>query len=201
MAEGDAFQWVAKGQCLGQDVFNVYCAIEGSDVDLSINDWIYAFLQLLMIGVTSPGLNNLIPEAYTVGEAAYRPLPLVPGGGEVAFSFAALGGAASGEEVMQGSMVAKLLTATGGRRGRGRKYFGPVSTANMVDGQLGSSAYAVFQDVMEEMLGAFGVGGGGNPSYTWGVWSEVDGVAHPITGIVANQVIYTQRRRVIGVGG
>jgi hypothetical protein len=201
MAAGDAFQWVAKGQCLGQDVYNVYCAIEGASSPTSLDDWIFGFLELLMVGVTSPGINGLLPVAYTVSEAAWRPLPLVPGGGEIAFSFSSLGGVADGAEIMQASAVAKLLTPQGGRRGRGRKYFGPLASAILDNGQLTANAFAAFTDSMNEMLAAYGQGGGADDSYTWGIWSDVNQAAYPITGIVPNQIVYTQRRRVIGVGG
>lgn len=110
----------------------------------------------------------------------------------------------------QCSMVITLRTGLVGRSRRGRLYQGGFGENAQAEGTWDPTVVSGFATTIEDLLANIG-SGGSSLDYEWGVWSRklggedpgpYDLVAgfRPITGVAVRSTVYTQRRRVSGVG-
>lgn len=121
----------------------------------------------------------------------------------------------------QNSCVLTLGTAFAGRSKRGRTYVMGITETNQGNGLWLSGVASYFTTALTTYLGLF-AGTGTNPDFRFGVWSTVTATGcrvnpltglhvvfstpspqtafEPVTTVVQRPIVYTQRRRTIGVG-
>lgn len=122
----------------------------------------------------------------------------------------------------QAAIVATLLTGISGRRRRGRIYYGGISESDQNAGTVASGALSNIGSQLASQLVQYGVSGT-DPDWQWVVWSDVTAfgckvnpnpppsrlresvpnpgsASAPITQIKVRNVVYSQRRRTVGVG-
>lgn len=110
----------------------------------------------------------------------------------------------------QNALVVSLRTGIAGRARRGRLYLGGFLESKQLDGGWDQTMVNAYQQYFDDIVAAIG-SGGSNADYEWGVWSRTLGGDdpgpydlaagfRPITETVVRNVVYTQRRRTIGVG-
>ncbi len=101
-----------------------------------------------------------------------------------------------------------LRTATPGRAGTGRMYFGPIPASIILDGYLTSSGLSSHNTRRTNCLNVYGASGS-NATYKWIVYSRKLGGANPaigttayklVTGVDVVTKIASRRTRKIGVG-
>lgn len=203
MAIGDIWRFAFEGVLLGQSYVNVF------------------HIKFLSVGATPAGATGIIDtDLYSLyvaarctndfhfsgihGRQLAVPAPTYDG----AYSLA--GGVSTDNLPPQSALVATLRTGYAGRTKRGRLYLGGFSEALQVDGQWDASFVAAMQTYFDDMVAALGLGGS-NTDYQWGVWSRKLGGEDPgpynlaagwtpISSVVVRPIVYTQRRRTIGVG-
>lgn len=102
-----------------------------------------------------------------------------------------------------------LRTGGVGRRQRGRLYVGGLTSAQVLDGFLTTSALSAQNTRAANILARFG-NSGLNADYRWGVFSRLNGGANPplgstafrnITEIIVSRQATHNRKRKVGVGG
>jgi hypothetical protein len=101
-----------------------------------------------------------------------------------------------------------LRTNGVGRRQRGRLYVGGLTSAQVLDGFLTSSAWSSHNTRRSNILARFG-SAGTDVNYRWGVYSRLNGGANPplnstafriITAVDVSRQATHNRKRKIGVG-
>jgi len=105
---------------------------------------------------------------------------------------AEVAGVADSEILPAVATLVKFKTAQRGPRGRGRMYVGPCCENNVVNGSvspanllaMGNSWTAFIEDLLL-----------GSPSIEFGVASYLHSDFHPLTSVLVEQVLGTQRRR------
>lgn len=176
--------------------------------------------QLNKIAYTSWTYSQLYGGGVTVVQDECRRTPGLQFAG--LFSGTLTGGIATGEALPpQCALVWTMLTGYAGRRRRGRSYvFGFAETAQ-ADGLFTSAIVTTAKASLTTFLGLYGVSGT-DPQFQVGVWSERTAsgcVPNPsgkgstnietprpelafmrMTNYTVRDVVYTQRRRTLGVG-
>jgi hypothetical protein len=194
MAAGDVYEVVLRGhQGNGNAAYNVFHfedqAGGGDPADLP-----QAILDLF-----PANMKALFSNTQTWPEASFAKIYPLPVGAQVITS-TVLAGSSGASYVPQCAAVLKWSSALGGRSGRGRSYFGPVCEDVMAEGVLDATRVAALQAFGNAMIAKWGTGGTSAGEFLFGVWSRVAGAFHVIEFAVARTTIYTQRRRVPGVG-
>lgn len=203
MAVGDIWRLAFRGVELGQEYVNVFHikfltiaatpATAGSRID-----------TLLYAPVVATRMTNDFHFTGIHGRQLSVPAPVYDS------AYALAGGVATDNLPPQSAMVATLRTGFAGRSKRGRLYFGAFPESAQVDGVWDAAWVTAFQNALDAMVAALGLGGT-DPDYQWGVWSRVLGGEDPgpynlaagwtpITAAVVRSTVYTQRRRAIGIG-
>lgn len=123
----------------------------------------------------------------------------------------AVNGSLAGEGLPhQCAMVATLRTGFVGRRKRGRLYLAGFGEAKQANGGWDAAMVAAIQTYFDDLVAGVGLGGS-STDYQWGVWSRVNGGEDPgpynlaagwtpVSSVVVRNTVYSQRRRVVGVG-
>jgi hypothetical protein len=118
------------------------------------------------------------------------------------------GGVAGAALLSETAVIWLLRTATAGRKGTGRMYFGAVPANTILDGYLTSSGFSGHNVRRANCLAVFGASGS-NATYKWVVYSKKLGGLNPpigttawnvITGVDVDKKIASRRTRKIGVG-
>lgn len=121
------------------------------------------------------------------------------------------GGGTPGQELPpQSAMVITLRSNLAGRRHRGRLYLGGYLESVQAQGVWATSTVNAVQGYVDNLVAALG-NGGSNVDWTWGIWSRRYGGEDPgpynltagwtdIYSAVVRDTVFSQRRRVAGVG-
>lgn len=132
-------------------------------------------------------------------------------GGDYVTGYPIAGSDGSSQSDLRSSVVASLRTATLGRSYRGRMFLPGWGANRIMGGLVYNVMVAELQTIYDDLVADVGVGGG-NPDLLWGVWSAKLGnvpppPGHPITGynwddgfqpitnVIVQPIVYTQRRR------
>jgi hypothetical protein len=194
MATNDIYEIVLRGH-LGTvgAVYNVFhVRDEGGSGDIA------SVPQGILDTYTANFLSRL-PSALTFPEATYAKISPAPAGPQISVATTKAG--TDGEEYVPNcAYVVKWITATGGRSGRGRTYFGPIPEDRMVNGVLATVSQAYIQEGADALVAAYGVGGSESGDFVFGVWSRKLGLFYPITAAAARANVYSMRTRSVGRG-
>lgn len=203
MADGDVWEIAIKGTLLSQQYVNVWHAQltgAGSTVQDAIDDIMTTFYSPLL---TSDLTNQM---SLTVASCRLYADPV-----ELYDAALAATGAQGGEPLPpQCAGVFTLKTGLAGRSRRGRLYLGGHLELYQASGQWTGAYVTALQARANAMVALAGIGGT-SPDWRWGVWSKKLGEPSPglyntgagfrtIKEVVFRPVVYTQRRRTIGVG-
>jgi hypothetical protein len=118
------------------------------------------------------------------------------------------GGLGTASILPETAVIWLLRTATPGRAGTGRMYFGGVPANTIVDGFLTSSAFSGHGVRVSNIMAVYGASGS-NATYKWVVYSKKNGGLNPpvgtphyklITSVDVDTKIASRRTRKIGVG-
>lgn len=103
-----------------------------------------------------------------------------------------VGGGSAGAISTALQMIIDWKTQSGGRRGRGRTFVGPLyGTVGGVDGLPAPAAVAHFQEKANDLIGGFD----GSFDGAFAVWSRKDGIARDITQAVVPRKFGVLRSR------
>jgi|SRR5437867_2031589 len=195
MAANDIWEVVLRGRFGSGQIasYSVFHFKEGSGAAIS------TVPQAILDLIDSNGVDGILPNSMVYTEASYAKISPAPRGPQIIVGVTK---AMSGSDtyVPQCASVVKCITATGGRSARGRTYLGPIIEGEMDKGVLSSGAQGALKDWADAMVAKWGVGGTNVSEFTMGIWSRKLSLFYPITAAARRTTVYTQRRRVAGVG-
>jgi len=201
MAAGDVYEFIIDALCQGQHILNVlhFQDVVGAG-DLA--DLIDHFQGTgAAAGEPVKELTDFLCADYSIDQYLAAKVSPLPRGPQFQFGGDAQAGQRGTAGHLPTSVVTKWTTATGGRSGRGRNYWGPIAQADVTDGVVAGAIQpeiTAFTDAMMDVFSAAGAGYDGH--WLFGVYSKVLDDFFPILGYAIRTFTKTQRRRQIGVG-
>lgn len=229
MAVGDVYKLDLQHTYVGQKLMNSLAFTMKTAADPSpalclalANDWkdFARNSQVPSLTYTTWGMQQLR------GGTASWPMNLCRRDGglrlEGAFTGTLTGSNAGDGMPPQAAIVTTLSTGFSGRRRRGRHYLGGFPETIQLEGTITPAVMTTYTTLWSGMLAEYGVGGT-DPNFQLGVWSmrEATGCEPsetppfrltmveapdpaaaflPVTSVTPRNIVYSQRRRTIGVG-
>jgi hypothetical protein len=197
MAQGDIWELVMRGQCLDQQILNVYHFFEAATA--SAPELVPPAFAAAAYEFGAAGFDSVLPTEVTFPEASMQRIhPTL--GSSILVPLTGIQGNQSASPMMNVAAVVTWRTPLGGRSRRGRSYIGPVAEAAYQDGEILAAPLANVQAGADQAILQFGPTQGAGLGYILSVWSTVLNVATGITGATARRLARSQRRRNIGIG-
>jgi hypothetical protein len=205
------------------EVYKV-AAVGAANLNPAVTTWHFKMLSnadpVLTIGtyLTTAWTNLLAAQQssdWSWTSLQIRRLSVPQVGGDYVTGYPIVGADGSGISDLRSSVVASLRTATLGRSYRGRQYLPGWGNNRILGGLVYNILVGDLQTIYDDIVAGVGVGGS-DPDLLWGVWSAKLGnipppPGHPITGynlaagfqpithVIVDPVVYTQRRRGWGI--
>lgn len=199
MAANDVYEIIIKGICAGQTILNIMHFIDVIGTG-DLADWVTHWEDT---GTQPPNgeLLAFLCTDYTGVEYLAKKVFPLPEGPQIPLTRDTAGGGRATASHLPASAVIKWTTAVGGRSGRGRNYYGPLSQQDMQDGEIIAGMPAQIGEFRDRVLEVFSAAGAlYDGHWLFAIFSPILAAANAVTGGQVRTQIKTQRRRQLGVG-
>lgn len=201
MAIGDVYEVVLRGRNnIGEAVYNVLHMRDDGGGESTLATNVLAIVDLLFPGSGNTGVDNLIAnQGWFLDEFTTKLISPTQGPLKSHSISPTKTGRGGGGAIYTVAAVCKWLSEIGGRRARGRQFWGPIAEDVYTDGVLSSTPLGYAQAALNAVLAIYGVGGSSS-DWSLGVWSKKALEFYQYASGIFRNLSKSQRRRQRGVG-